>query len=88
MSAKKDYRRGGAVLVVRLEPPGKSRLWRLANIFNLPQYVGGTQLVSGMSSRVHRPAHLAYLMGLALERRDVPANEAGHYVLRCEAGIP
>jgi hypothetical protein len=42
----------------------------------------------GMSSGVHGPAHLTYLMGPALERRDAPANEASHYILRSEASIP
>jgi hypothetical protein len=88
MSAKEDYRRGGAVPAVGLEPPGKSHLRRFAYIFNPPQNVGRAQLMSGMSGGVHGPAHLAYLMRPALERRDAPADKASHYVLRSEAGIP
>jgi hypothetical protein len=41
----------------------------------------------GVSSGVHGPAHLTNLVGPALERRDVPANEASNNVLRHQAGI-
>jgi hypothetical protein len=88
MSAKVVYRRGGAVLAVRLEPPGKGHLRRLAYIFNPSQNVSRAQLMCGVSSGVHGPAHLTYLVGPALERRDTLANKASHYVLRCQAGIP
>jgi hypothetical protein len=88
MSAKGVYHRGGAVPAVRLEPPGKSHLQRLAYIFNTPQNIGRAQLMCGMSSGVHGPAHLTYLMGPTLERRHALANKTSHYVLRCEADIP
>jgi hypothetical protein len=88
MLAKEDYRQGGMVPAVGLEPPGNGHLQRFAYIFNPPQNIGRAQLMSGMSGRVHGPTHLAYLMRPALERRDAPADKASHNVLRSEAGIP
>jgi hypothetical protein len=87
MSAKEVYRRGGAVSAVRLKPPSKGNLRRLADILNPPQYVGGAQLMRGVPSGVHGPAHLTYLVGPALERRDAPTNKASLYVLWRQAGI-
>jgi hypothetical protein len=69
-------------LAVWLEPPSKGDLRGLADIFNPPQNVGGAQFMHGVSSGVHGPAHLANLVGPALERRDVPTNEASNNVLR------
>jgi hypothetical protein len=82
MSAKEVYHRGGVVPVVRLEPPGKGNLRRFADVLNLPQNFGRAQLMCGVSSGVHSPAHLTNFVGPALERRDAPANEASNYVLR------
>jgi hypothetical protein len=87
VSAKEVYRRGRVVSAVWLEPPSKGDLRSLADIFNPPQNVGGAQFMRRVSSGVHGPAHLANLLGLVLERRNAPANEAGDNVLRCEAGI-
>jgi hypothetical protein len=87
VSAKVVYHRGTVVLAVWLKPPRENSLRGLADIFHPPHNVGGAQFMCGVPGGVHSPAHLAYLMGPALKRRNTPADKAGNNILWRQAGI-